>query len=469
MPPRISAFVPSATPLQLAACYDIADLFVFLDVCKPPHQFARLVADGADAERLEIFSKYLAKKTQAGMMPTLWDGRLNGVLLFVSPSSRPLLEYLKTPPELCSNTALVVILLYTQDPPPIDQHYKRLDLLPLQRTVEPAVLSPEQWRKSLLTERDYHVSLRIIQVPPAMRKYAYNHTSTVWSKCTSEGDDHRAGQDTRHLCRVLKKSKVGVVPATDSSADIVFIHVGALQNVHNLPHLARRRLRPEVRFCLYGSHETVPPSLWGFREIYLLGGVVTFTPEALVNDTWSVFKTIRNLHAHPLWVCYLLPQVVGMAVKLSQLREDEMPEYADVLPHLLNKIVTAVQKGEVGLMTTPSCHPTDDECGQWVLDNALLRPRTTETILNHCLKEFEDNYASHPQDTWSMLAKNDILADVRRLQIQPAALNNYRRFVILDSCVELRYHLSDGIEWNTAGTFDFHDDFVKALEKLSIA
>jgi hypothetical protein len=64
MPPRISAFVPSATPLQLAACYDIADLFVFLDVCKPPHQFARLVADGADAERLEIFSKYLAKKTQ---------------------------------------------------------------------------------------------------------------------------------------------------------------------------------------------------------------------------------------------------------------------------------------------------------------------------------------------------------------------------------------------------------------------
>lgn len=55
---------------------------------------------------------------------------------------------------------------------------------------------------------------------------------------------------------------------------------------------------------------------------------MTFTPEALVNDAWSVFKTIRNLHAHPLWVCYLLPQVVGMAVKLSQLREDEMPEYS---------------------------------------------------------------------------------------------------------------------------------------------
>ena len=54
---------------------------------------------------------------------------------------------------------------------------------------------------------------------------------------------------------------------------------------------------------------------------------MTFTPEALVDDAWSVLKTIRRIHAHPLWTCYLTPKVVGMAVKLIQLREDEMPEY----------------------------------------------------------------------------------------------------------------------------------------------
>lgn len=54
---------------------------------------------------------------------------------------------------------------------------------------------------------------------------------------------------------------------------------------------------------------------------------MTFTAEALVDDAWGVFRTIQLIHAHPLWTCYLIPQVVGMAVKLHQLREDEMPEY----------------------------------------------------------------------------------------------------------------------------------------------
>jgi hypothetical protein len=61
--------------------------------------------------------------------------------------------------------------------------------------------------------------------------------------------------------------------------------------------------------------------------LILPGGVVTFTPEALLNDAWGVLKTIRLIHAHPLWTCYLIPQVMGMAVKLSQLREDEMSDY----------------------------------------------------------------------------------------------------------------------------------------------
>jgi hypothetical protein len=61
--------------------------------------------------------------------------------------------------------------------------------------------------------------------------------------------------------------------------------------------------------------------------LILPGGVVTFTPEALLNDAWGVLKTIQLIHAHPLWTCYFIPQVMGMAVKLNQLREDEMSDY----------------------------------------------------------------------------------------------------------------------------------------------
>ncbi|KAF8178632.1 hypothetical protein K438DRAFT_1938709 [Mycena galopus ATCC 62051] len=473
-PPRIASFVPSKEPLQLPASYDINDILLFLRACNPPHQYARLVAEGRDAERVKIFGDYLARKTQACMMPALWDGRLNGVLLFVSPTSRPLLEYLRTPPDLYQETSLVVILLFARDPPPIEEHIKKMTV-PLKRKVEPAIaittqeqwckstlITREQWCKSLQTERDYHVSLRILQLPKAIREYALNHTLTVWFK---RNINDEPDPDTQHLMRVLG---VDVVPPPLKSIDIVFIHVRALQNIHNLPHLAHLRLRPEVRFCLYGTHETVPLNLWGFREIYLLGGVVTFTPEALVNDAWSVLKTIRQIHAHPLWTCYLTPHVVGMALKLAQLREDEMPEYTETLPFGLNSVVEAIQKGEISLMTAPLDGSTN-EFKRWVLGNSLLKPRTTEALLECCTKAFDDIYATSPQENWSTISKNDLMADVRRMQIQPGAFADYRRFVVLDSSIELRYNLSDGIEWNTVSRFDFHDSFVEALEKLSIA
>jgi hypothetical protein len=64
-PPRISSFVPpSRSDLEFPACYDIDDIFMFLHGFKPAHQFARLVAEGYNAESLEIFSEYMLKKTQ---------------------------------------------------------------------------------------------------------------------------------------------------------------------------------------------------------------------------------------------------------------------------------------------------------------------------------------------------------------------------------------------------------------------
>ncbi|KAJ6497687.1 hypothetical protein C8R45DRAFT_135850 [Mycena sanguinolenta] len=458
LPPRISAFVPSKQPLKIEASYDIEDILMYIDGCKLPHQFARLLADGPDGEKLEIFSQYLARKSQAFLAPAMWDEEVLGVLLFVSPTSNRLLEHLRTPPEV-RDTGLVVILLLASDPPP---KYKK-DLRKLKRWVEPALMTPKQWQKSLRDERDYHISLRITQLSKPIRDYVYTHPSTVWPS----PDDGRLDQDTTHLLRVLKKSRVGVVPLADTSADIVFIHVGAFKCVHELPHLVQRRLRPEVRFCLYGTDETVPPSLWGFREIYLLGGVVTFTPEALVDDAWSVLKTIRRIYAHPLWTCYLTPKVVGMAVKLIQLREDEMPEYTDAFPFTFSAIVNAIRQGDISLMNTPldNLVPGDEDHQEWVLTNSVFRPQTTAAILEHCTKAFDAAYGSSQQDLWSTLAKNDLIADVCRMQIHSGACTDYRRFVILDSNSQAN---SDGIEWNTVGTFDFGDDFMAALEKLSI-
>ncbi|KAJ6577748.1 hypothetical protein B0H19DRAFT_1121271 [Mycena capillaripes] len=460
-PPRMASFVLSTKDLELTKCYDIDDIFMFLPVCTTPRQFARLIAEGPDAQALEVFSKYMSKKTQAIMIPARWDEKSIGVLIFFSPLAKSILHHLNTPRGFWFNHGLIaVLLLFACDLPPVR-------ILPrLQRRIEPAVLSSKKWHHSFPEDKKYQVGLRILQLPKSVRKFVFTHASTVWFKCTT--DDVREDQDTQFLLHVLNKSRVGVVSPTDMSADMVFVHVGALRNIHNLPHLTLRRLYPEIRFCLYGTHRAVSPSRWGFREIYLLGGIVTFTPTALVTDAWSVLKTIRRIHAHPLWACYLIPQAVGMAVKLNQLQEDETPDsYTGILPYPLAKIFCAVLKGEVSLLHTPLNNPSGDEFKQWVLDHSLFRPLTTQAILERCTTAFEEAYTSFPQANWASVGRSDVLADMRRMQTQPAVLTEYRRFVVLDSSGDSsQYTSTEGVEWDSVGNFDFRDDF--RTEDLSI-
>ncbi|KAJ6495801.1 hypothetical protein C8R47DRAFT_373156 [Mycena vitilis] len=456
-PPRIGSFVHLTRDLEFASLFDVDDILMFLPICNPVHQFARLSAEGPDAEALEIVAGYMLKKKQAVMIPAIADQKLIGCLLFIPPASKSLLAYLKTPSDLCGQHGLVAVLLFVTHPP-TEERYKKREVPRLQHRVERAVLSHELWLQSLRQEKAYHVAMGIVQLPAEVREFVYKHASMVWAKSSSA--DLREDQDTRHLLRVIKRSKVRLLQPTDTSADIAFIHVGALRNIHNFPHLAQRRLRPDFRFCVYGTHETVHPSRWGFQEIYLLGGVVTFTPQALIHDTYDVLRTIRNIHAHPLWLCYLIPEVVGMAIKLDQLREDGMQEYTGMLPYMMDRLFGAILDGQVALLQTPVNDPTDEDVRKWVLAHALFRPLTTQAILEYCTKAFEDAYTDTEQGRWAVVAKNDILTDMRRAQVQPALLTDYRRFILLDANSS-RYSSVDGIECDTVARFKFNDDFVK--------
>ncbi|KAJ6461238.1 hypothetical protein C8R47DRAFT_108330 [Mycena vitilis] len=459
--PRLANFVLSTKDLEFTACYDIADLYVFFrKFCQAPREFARLIAEGTHADTLRVFSQYLTKKRQVVMIRAHWDERLVGFILFVPSTAEDLLKYLDAAPGLNGGTALVaVLLLMAADALPVEEKFRDLPRLQRRIRIEPSVVPREQWLQSVLREPDYHVGLRIVQLPTEVREFILTHTSTVWFDCTV---NDRENEDTKHLLHVLTKFKPGVVLPTNTSADIVFIHVGALSNLRNFPHLAHRRLRPEVRFCLYGTHRTLPPLRWGFREVYLLGGVVTFTPKALVEDALGVFRAIRNIDAHPLWVCYLLPQVLGMAVKLSQQREDYAPEsYTGMLPNGLARIVNAVEKGQVALVRAPPNSTSTDtaEVRQWVADHGLFRPMTTNDILERCTKAFEDVYGSSPKADWTTFCREDIMADMHAMQAQPSLLE-YRRFVVVDSSVHSPHNsLSHAVEWIDPRNFAFQDGF----------
>ncbi|KAJ7183516.1 hypothetical protein C8R46DRAFT_1186538 [Mycena filopes] len=467
--PRIASFIMSTMKhLELLRqLYDTADLEMVLPSWKwkPVHQFARLSAKGPDEESLSTLIKYLSGRDQAFLMPALWDREPLGVLLFIPPTSRSFLKRLGASPTMCRGTCLVVALLFKADEPLPPKKAPDKNFLPLlNRRVERAVLSPVEWRRSIREQPAYHVALSVLQLPTEVREFISSHSSTVLFN--SGNGDLREDQDTRHLLAVLRESRFGVVPVNNPSANIVFIHVAALGNIHNLAHLAHRRRRAEVRFCLYGTHELVPPVLWGHRDVYLLGGVVTFTPEALAGDAFGVLRIIRDIHAHPLWTCYLLPQVLGIAVHLAQTCADDTPNYTGAIPSSLNEIFEAIIRGQVALMQAPFDEDfthQSDATRQWV-------PQTTEDVLDRCLKAFNDDVDSLglPSSSWTTLAQDIIVGDMRRMQVQPALRREYRRFVVLDS--ESSFNVSSGInsvggmEWGGLRAFHFGDNFTRDRE-----
>lgn len=92
----------------------------------------------------------------------------------------------------------------------------------------------------------------------------------VWSS-SADSTNYSHGWETRQLLRILKKLG-GKDVGFKQDVDIIFVHVGALKSLYQLPVLAERRMkRFDCMFYTYGTHPSVPKSQWGVREIYPIG------------------------------------------------------------------------------------------------------------------------------------------------------------------------------------------------------
>ncbi|KAJ7502973.1 hypothetical protein B0H11DRAFT_1711589 [Mycena galericulata] len=461
--PKLASFVLSTKDLNLPRFYDVEDVVILLPTCKPAQQFARLVAEGADKESLHALVEYMDRKGQVAVLPALFDDDDIGHLLFVPPSAKALLTALCVPPELSSpGPSLIAALLFLLSPAGLP--YRHPFRYRPHVTVGREILSPEQWRLSVRTEHAYHLALRITGLSASARCFAYAHPSVVWAGPATNPINEA---DTGHLRRALSKCRKGIIDAAHvgqaNDVGTVFIHVGALRTVHALPNLVALRQRPDVHFYSYGTDPAVPPARWRVREIFPLGGVVTFTPVALAGDPWGVLHTIQHIHAHPLWVCYLLPQVVGLAVRLIQASQDDvMQEYTEGMPLAMDRILDALLDGQVALLSAREARHAQEV--QWALEYVWLRPMNKAALLACCEAACDVTLPYAPTSpAAAAAAKNVIIADMYRMQAQPALMDSYRRFIALDLDAATRTgEDADGIEWGTVKTFDFNDDFLKA-------
>jgi hypothetical protein len=46
------------------------------------------------------------------------------------------------------------------------------------------------------------------------------------------------------------------------------------------------------------------------------GGIITFSPSAMFHDPIEMLHKIKQIKAHSLWECYILPSALGMLAKM---------------------------------------------------------------------------------------------------------------------------------------------------------
>ncbi|CAK5282367.1 unnamed protein product [Mycena citricolor] len=436
----IGSFVVDKQDIVLNSFYDMNDILLLTStLCEPATQFARI--EDPMSPGFQAFCRYMIKKQQSALEPAVLDGELVVGYLCVFPSRSTVLS-----------TCLGVhsSLLGTGD-------QLIVGLLPFKRAIGCHSVNMKKADQSRPTQQslvpmhttpDLHLGLRILKVPQTVSKHIFGRDAMI---CPPQF--HRE-LDTRHMREILN-SCTTLHSTYHTSVHICFVHVAAIATVAtNLPNLAKLRRHSALSFFLYGSDETVPMAQWGIREIYPFGGIFTVTGEACARNPWGILSLISDTYSHPLWACYVLPEALGMALVLLHEREK-----SEIVPgDVEDKLLAMVEMGKIALMNTPKvAWNTYDkaEGQQWINDHLLSRPRTVAAIRDHCLTAFHRLYGEVATEDIASTARQDVVHDLQRAQLQPVFLNNYRRYVVLD-CVDGRD--CNGVELSTVAKFKFEDD-----------
>ncbi|KAG8908137.1 hypothetical protein FRB99_000165 [Tulasnella sp. 403] len=133
-------------------------------------------------------------------------------------------------------------------------------------------------------------------------------------------DDENVNDDSRALVRFLQGTmKAKRVPSTDSKARVVFIHTSGWDSIEKLPKFQeRRRDAPQVMFYTYGWNVGAAPERYHLRNVFQLGGIISFTPRAILEDPEGVERLIKDAQNDPFWDVYITPSVISLVDELAE-------------------------------------------------------------------------------------------------------------------------------------------------------
>ena len=255
--------------------------------------------------------------------------------MFITPTSKPALALLGAPEHMEKKDCLLVALAPLTVP--TKKYHEEIGTLELREEANTRFHALPDLEDSVSLSA-YHLARHILGVPKSLVAFLSSgpRLCVIWPT-ENTTNDAWIFQDTQYLRFVLDHHRAKVFgPSERVAARIVFVHVGRMKDVHNMPRVARMRGAPlDLQFLTYGAHPSVPTREWGIRgfnlsgmypslilRIYLnacpTGGILTFTPNMIATDLDGVDRLIERISNHEHWACYITPTVLGAAVQWAK-------------------------------------------------------------------------------------------------------------------------------------------------------
>ncbi|KAJ7597472.1 hypothetical protein C8J56DRAFT_771636 [Mycena floridula] len=440
----------SMTEIVFERLYAFHEANEVLGACGPIQRVARLVAlDGK--EKLAKWIRYIDSKEMVCLIFVL-DSDTTAMMLFLTPGMMEVINRFKIPSELRQNSDLLVGLFswtmsclpgnqldLSQHPADVKAKYFPGKDRPNWETIFPST--------SALQAMDIQLALRILRYPQWLDKYmrSSHRQYFLWPLYGTGVIPYEVSLLRTVLKTYSRCKEVG--PGEEVKA--IFVHVGALKEMHRIPMFADRlSKRLDVCFVIFGTDPDIHPLVSlpkRMHEIFPVGGVVTFTATALMTDTLSILERINQIEEHPLWASYIIPSVLGLAVKLVYHDRDPLEAF-DNNQFVFGFLLTAINDGKIALLRAPpdgrnpqSLHDSvswqdqefTDKLADFKEELVISQFRTPRQMIQFCVDEFSSKHGTKPREEWTFAVRDEMITDMLTMQIQPAVMKQYRRFVFL--------------------------------------
>ncbi|KAL0950851.1 hypothetical protein HGRIS_007609 [Hohenbuehelia grisea] len=462
---RFKPFLDNIDTIRSSTFYDLVDLDTFLLACDKPHQIGRLTGqEAADLEAMNPLTEYMGRFKKAIIYPLALDDEVMAYMVMFSPKTGSLSKRYRIPANMLNHSAsLIVALVPGKD---ILRYHKdewrhRIDNYPL-RDYKLPNMDKTRLDRSLRSNPDFLLALHALKFPQDVWDFLVKDRRDylIWHE-GGDGIGKNYGAQTHHLIKILDECGARN-KGYKADVRIVFVHVGALRTLPQLIALAERRSkRPEINFFTYGSHESVEFDRWGVRHIYPLGGLVTFTPRAILgdNDPLLLMKRIQHIARHGHWASYVLPSVVAYAAKLATAPDDPLMAF-DEGTLRSSFIFDFIEEGQVAMNEAP---PSDLQLmlaqrGDLIADLLAQTDWEKRDYLVEAMKRFDALYGPIPEQARMDAIKEEVVKSITAMQLQPGIMDNYRRFIIIKAPDESGFPSDIGLEYMTIDDFDFKDN-----------